>query len=164
MPPRGCLPNPCPMGAVDSRVTRSVGVGRAATARVLPDLQKPPPGKDLAGGPASPPLLFMVLVLASFCSSLASALPWFYLPCRARCGGARGSDCPCTVIGVQKCTPPFCTPTGAPGPGPHISAMRCWARPKNGVQAGGAVFYRGKFFRALRLPRFPRVVRCGRGV
>ena len=33
MPPRGCLPNPCPMGAVDSRVTHSVGVGRAAKAR-----------------------------------------------------------------------------------------------------------------------------------
>src|SRR3954470_5321371 len=49
MPPRGCLPNPCPMGAVDSRVTRSVGVGRAATARVLPGLQKPPPSNDLAG-------------------------------------------------------------------------------------------------------------------
>src|SRR4051812_38890045 len=29
IPPRGCLPNPCPMGAVDSRVTRSIGVGRA---------------------------------------------------------------------------------------------------------------------------------------
>src|SRR3954463_763442 len=113
MPPRGCLPNPCPMGAVDSRVTRSVGVGRAFTTRVLPGLQKPPPGKDLAGGPTSSPLLFVVLVLASFCSSLASALPWFYLPCRARCGGARGSDCPCTVIGVQKVYPSFCTLTPA---------------------------------------------------
>ena len=54
MPPRGCLPNPCPMGAVDSRVTHSVGVGRAATARVLPGLLKPPPDKDLAGGPLRP--------------------------------------------------------------------------------------------------------------
>ena len=66
MPPRGCLPNPCPMGAVDSRVTHSVGVGRAATARVLPGLLKPRPGKDLAGGSASSPLLFVVLLLASF--------------------------------------------------------------------------------------------------
>src|SRR3954468_11241075 len=76
-------------------------------------------GKGLAGfaktasrqgscrGAASSPLLFVVLVLASFCSSLASALPWFYLPCRARRGGARGSDCPCTVIGVQKVYPLF---------------------------------------------------------
>ena len=69
MPPRGCLPNPCPMGAVDSRVTHSVCVGRAATARVLPGLLKPSPGKDLAGGSASSPLLFVVLVLASFCFS-----------------------------------------------------------------------------------------------
>src|SRR4051812_4423660 len=68
------------MGAVDSRMTHSVGVGRAATARVLPGLQKPPPGKDLAAGAASSPLLFVVLVLASFCSSLASALPRFLPP------------------------------------------------------------------------------------
>ena len=27
MPPRGCLPNPCPLGAVDSRVISSVGAG-----------------------------------------------------------------------------------------------------------------------------------------
>ena len=79
MPPRGCLPNPYPMGAVDSRVTRSVGVGRLATARVLPGLLKPLPGKDLAGGgggSASSPLLFVVLVLASFCFFRASASPW----------------------------------------------------------------------------------------
>ena len=77
MPPRGCLPNPCPMGAVDSRVIHSVGVGRAATARVLPGLLKPPPGKDLAGREsASSPLLFVVLVLTSFFSFRASALPW----------------------------------------------------------------------------------------
>ena len=64
------------MGAVDSRVTHSVGVGRAATARVLPGLLKPPPGKDLAWGSASSPLLFVVLVLALFYFSGASALPW----------------------------------------------------------------------------------------
>ena len=27
MPPRGCLPNPCPLGAVDSRVICSIGAG-----------------------------------------------------------------------------------------------------------------------------------------
>src|SRR3954468_2347743 len=99
------------MGAVDSRVTRSVGVGRAATARVLPGLLKPPPGKDLAGGVRFIPFalcglgLGVVLLLSSFGLTLA------HLPCLAQCGGARGSDCPCTVIGVQKVYPSFCTPT-----------------------------------------------------
>ena len=111
MPPRGCLPNPCPMGAVDSRVTHSVGVGRAATARILLGLLKPPPGKDLAGGVRFVPFalcglgLGVVLLLLSFGLTLA------HLPCLAQCGGACGSDCPCTVIGVQKVYPSFCTPT-----------------------------------------------------
>ena len=64
MLPRGYLPNPRPMGAVDSRVIRSVGVGRAAAARVLPGLLKLAPGKDLAGGSRFVPLLFVVLFLA----------------------------------------------------------------------------------------------------
>src|SRR3954463_13261865 len=107
MPPRGCLLNPCPMGAVDSRVTRSVGVGRAIMARVLPGLLKPPPGKDLAGGVRLVPFalcglgLGVVLLLSSFGLTLA------HLPCLAQCGGARGSDCPCKVIGVQKVYPFF---------------------------------------------------------
>src|SRR3954462_4127699 len=107
MPPRGCLPNPCPMGTVDSRVTRSIGVGRAATTRVLPGLLKLPPGKDLAGGVCFVPFalcglgLGVVLLLSSF--GLTSA----HLPCLAQCGGAHGSDCPCTVIGVQKGVPLF---------------------------------------------------------
>ena len=92
-------------------MTHSVGVGRAAMARVLPGLLKPPPGKDLAEG--SPLRLFalcglglgVVLLLLSFGLNLA------HLPCLARCGGVRGSDCPCTVIGVQKVYPSFCTPT-----------------------------------------------------
>src|SRR3954464_13679617 len=53
MPPRGCLPNPCPMGAVDSRVTRSVGVGANCHGKGLVGVAKtapPPPSKDLAGG------------------------------------------------------------------------------------------------------------------
>src|SRR4051812_17865100 len=65
-----------PMGAVDSKVTFFVGVGRAATARVLPGLLRPPPGKILPGESALSPLLFVVLVLASFCFSRASVLPW----------------------------------------------------------------------------------------
>ena len=123
MPPRGCLPNPCPMGAVDSRVICSVGAGRVAAARVLPGLLKLSPGKDLAGGVRFVPFalrglgLGVVLVLLSFGLTLA------HLPCLAWCGGARGSDCPCTVIGVQKVYPSFCTPIGAPGPGPHVSAI-----------------------------------------
>ena len=123
MPPRGCLPNPCPMGAVDSRVICSVGAGRVTAARVLPGLLELSPGKDLAGGVRFVPFalrglgLGVVLVLLSFGLTLA------HLPCLAWCGGARGSDCPCTVIGVQKVYPSFCTPTGAPGPGPHVSAI-----------------------------------------
>ena len=129
MPPRGCLPNPCPLGAVDSRVICSVGAGRVAAARVLPGMLELSPGKDLAGGVRFVPFALRglglgVVVLLSFGLTLA------HLPCLAWCGGARGSDCPCTVIGVQKVYPSFCTPTGAPGPGPHISATRCWARPR----------------------------------
>ena len=111
MPPRGCLPNPCPLGAVDSRVICSVGAGRVAAARVLPGLLELSPGKDLAGGVRFVPFtlrglgLGVVLVLLSFGLTLA------YLPCLAWCGGIRGSDCPCTVIGVQKVYPSFCTPT-----------------------------------------------------
>ena len=107
MPPRGCLPNPCPLGAVDSRVVCSVGAGRVAAARVLPGLLELSPGKDLAGGVRFVPFalrglgLGIVLVLLSFGLTLA------HLPCLAWCGGARGSDCPCAVIGVQKSVPLF---------------------------------------------------------
>ena len=106
MPLRGYLPNPCPTGAVDSRVIRSISEGRVLAARVLPGLLKPAPArilsgllklahsKDLAGGSRFVPLLFVVLALG-FSLTLA------YLPGLAWCGGARGSDCPCTVIGVQ---------------------------------------------------------------
>ena len=162
MPPRGCLPNPCPLGAVDSRVICSVGVGRVAAARVLPGLLELFPGKDLAGGVRFVPFalcglgLGVVLLLLSFSLTLA------HLPCLAQCGGARGSDCPCTVIGVQKVYPSFCTPTGAPGPGPHISATRCWARPKNGARAGGAVFTTVRFFARCASPRPARTARRGR--
>ena len=145
-PPRGCLLNPCPLGAVDPRVVCSVGAGRVTSARVLPGLLELSPSKDLAGGVRFVPFalrglgLGVVLVLLSFGLTLA------HLPCLAWCGGIRGSDCPCTVIGVQKVYPSFCTPTGAPGPGPHISATRCWARPKNDARAGRAVFTAVRFF------------------
>ena len=76
MPPRGCLPNPCPLGAVDSRVICSVGAGRVTAARVLPGLLKPAPGKDLAGGSRFVPLLFVVLFLALLHFHRASVLPW----------------------------------------------------------------------------------------
>ena len=117
MSPRGCLPNPCPLGAVDSRVTCSVGAGRVAAARVLPGLLELSPGKDLAGG-----VRFVSFVLHGFglgvvLVPLSFGLTLAHLPCLAWCGGARGSDCPCTVIGVQKVYPPFCTRTGAPGLG-----------------------------------------------
>ncbi len=115
MLPRGCLPIPCPLGAVDSRVICSVGAGRVAVARVLPGLLELSPGKDLAGGVRFVPIalrglgLGVVLVLLSFGLTLA------HLPCLAWCGGIRGSDCPCTVIGVRKVFPSFCTPTPREG-------------------------------------------------
>ena len=99
------------MEAVDSRVTHSIGVGRAAMARVLSGLLEPPPGKDLAGGVRFVPFalcglgLGVVLLLLSFGLTLA------HLPCLAQCGGAGGSDCPCTVVGVQKAYLSFCTLT-----------------------------------------------------
>ena len=66
MPPRGCLPNPCPLGAVDSRVICFVGAGRVAAARVLPGLLELSPARILPGESASSPFLFLVLALASF--------------------------------------------------------------------------------------------------
>ena len=51
------------LGTVGSRVARSVGVGRAAPARVLLGLLRLP-GKGLAGGTCFVPPLFVVLALA----------------------------------------------------------------------------------------------------
>ena len=53
--------------------------------------------------------LGVVLLLSSLCLTLA------HLPCLAQCGGLYGSDCPCTVIGVRKVFPSFCTPTPREG-------------------------------------------------
>ena len=91
---------------------------------------------ELRSYPDSPPLPCLV---------------WWYPRLRLPVHSYRGT----------KSVPLFCTPTGAPGPGPHISATCCWARPKNGARVGGADFYRGKILRALRFPRFPCVARCG---
>ena len=65
---RGAFPSPGPMlmmalGAVGSRVARSVGAGRAVPARVLLGPLRPP-GKGLAGGTCFVPLLFVVSALA----------------------------------------------------------------------------------------------------
>ena len=127
MPPRGCLPNPCPLGPVDSRVICSVGAGRVTAARVLTGLLELSPGKDLAGGVRFVPFalrglgLGVVLVLLSFGLTLA------HLPCLAWCGGARGSDCPCTVIGVQKSVPLFLYTDRSP---------RAWATHKRNALLG----------------------------
>jgi len=107
MPPRGCLPNPCPMGAVDSRVIRSVGVGRAAMERALPGSLK------LAGGVRFVPFALCGLGLGVVLLFPSVGLTLAYLPCLAWRGGVRGSNCPCTVIGVRKVYPSFCTPTRA---------------------------------------------------
>ena len=87
MPPRGCLPNPGPLGAVDSSVICSVGAGLVAAARVLPGLLELSPGKDLAGGVRFVPLLFVVLFLVSLQSSSSFSLAPACLPCHAWCDG-----------------------------------------------------------------------------
>ena len=74
MPPQGYLPNPCPMGAVDSRVICSVGVGRVAAARVLPGLLRLSPDKDLAGGVRFVPFALRGLGLGVVLVLLV--LPW----------------------------------------------------------------------------------------
>ena len=72
MPPRGYLPNHRPMGAVDSRVIRSVGVRRAAAARVLPGLPELAPARILPGRAASS--LCSLWSCSWHCSSLHQAL------------------------------------------------------------------------------------------
>ena len=124
--PRGCLLNPCPLGAVDSRVIRPVSAGRVAAARVLPGLLELSPVKDLAGGVHFVPFALHglglgVIVLLSFGLTLA------HLPCLAWCGGARGSDCLCTVIGVQKVYPSFLYTDRSP---------RAWATHKRNALLG----------------------------
>ena len=142
MPPRECLSNPCPLGAVDSRVTHSVGVGRAAMARVLPSLLKPPPGKDLVGATRTVP--WQVSCRGSPLRPLCSLWSWPW-----RCSSSLelrsypGSPplpclvwwCPWLRLPVHsyrgtKSVPLFLYTDRSPGPGPHISAMCCWLGPK----------------------------------
>ena len=76
------------LGTVGSRVARSVGVGRAAPARVLPgDLLRPSGLCGLGLG--------VSLVILGFGLTLA------HLPRSAWCDRGRGSDCPRTGNGVQ---------------------------------------------------------------
>ena len=88
------------------------------------------PGKVPAGGTCFASLLPCVLGLGVALAILGFGFTLVHLHCSAWCGRGRGSDCPCTGKGVQKERPYFSTPTGAPGPGPHISATHCWARPR----------------------------------
>ena len=64
-------------------------------------------GKGLAGGVRFVPFALRGLGLGVVLVPLSFGLTLAHLPCLAWCGGARGSDCPCTVIGVQKSVPLF---------------------------------------------------------
>ena len=73
-------PEPWPkvmLETVGSRVARSVGVGRAAPARVLPGLLRLSPARVLPGETAPPLCFFAFLVLALLWLSWASVFPWF---------------------------------------------------------------------------------------
>ena len=144
MPPRGYLPNPRPMGAVDSRVIRSVGAGRAAAARVLPGLPEPAPATILLGEAASSlcslwscswrrSSLHRASVLPRLASlaMLGVVAPWLRLPVHSHRG--------------TKSVPLFLYTDRSP---------RAWATHKrdtllgqaqNGAQAGGVVFTLVKF-------------------
>ena len=118
---RGAFPSPGPtwmmaLGTVGSRVARSVGVGRAAPARVLPGLLRLPQQGSCRGSLLRPSApcglgLGVALIILGFGLTLA------HLPCSAWCDRWRGSDCPCTGIGVQKCTPLFVHRQEPPGLG-----------------------------------------------
>ena len=100
-------PEPWPnvmLETVGSRVAHSVGVGRAAPARVLPGEHAFPSVLRGLG-------LGFALIILSFRLTLA------HLPCSAWCDRGRGSDCPCTGKGVQKCAPPFVHRQEPPGLG-----------------------------------------------
>ena len=87
------------------------------------------PGKGLAGGVYLALLLFVSLVLVLPCLSCASVS--LRLPSSALLSVAAGAalTARAQVDGYKK-GPYFCTLTGTPGPGPHISATRCWAGPR----------------------------------
>src|SRR3954468_25047080 len=82
MPPRGCLPNACPMGAEDSRVTSLRRCGASCHGKDLAGLAKAVPRQGPCRGVCFVPFalcgLGIVLLLFSFSLTLV------YLPCRAR--------------------------------------------------------------------------------
>src|SRR4051812_38276493 len=100
MPPQRCLPSPGPtwlmvLETVGSRAARSVGVWACC------------PGKGLAGVNYSAPLLLCILDLGVVLIVLGFSFTSVDLPCSAWCGRGRGSYCPCTGKGVQRCAPSF---------------------------------------------------------
>ena len=109
-----------------SRVARSAGVRQVAPARLLPGLRRLP-RQGSCRGSLPRPLAFCV-------SSLGVALIGLrlWLPSSALLSVAVGAALPARaqVKGYKRESPYFCTPTGAPGLGPHISAPCCWARPR----------------------------------
>ena len=108
---RGAFPSPGPMsmmalGTVGSRVACSVGVGRAVPARILPGLLRLPRQGSCRGNLLRPSALCdlglgVALIILGFGLTLA------HLPSSAWCDRGRGSDCPCTGKGVQRCAPLF---------------------------------------------------------
>src|SRR4051812_13743688 len=107
----GMSPESLPHGGSGLKGDSLRRCGASCHGNGLAGFAKTAPGKDLAGGVRFIPFALcglgigVVLLLLSFGLTLA------HLPRLAQCGGARGSDCPCTVIGVQKVYPSFCTPT-----------------------------------------------------
>ena len=102
-------PEPWPnvmLETVGSRVARSVGVGRAVPARILPGLLRLP-RQGSCGGNLLRPFALCGLGLGVAFIILGFGLTLAHLPCSAWRDRRRGSDCPCTGIGVQKRTPLF---------------------------------------------------------
>ena len=101
--------------------------GASRRGKGLARLPKLSPGKHLAGGVRFVPFALRGLGLGVVLVPLSFGLTLAHLPCLAWCGGARGSDCPCTVIGVQKVYPPFLYTDRSP---------RAWATHKRNALLG----------------------------
>ena len=108
-----------------SRVAAMEALGELPRQGFLPGSRRPPRQGSCRGKP--------ILLLG-----LLAPLSW-------RCSGSLVLRFPSSaVLGVPTCvaltahaqvrgtneSPYICTPTGAPRPGPYISATRCWARPR----------------------------------
>ena len=107
------------------------------------------PSKGVAEGSPSCPF-------AHHASGLSTALAVTYLCffCLAKHGRRRGYDCPCTSKrGTER--PLLVYTDRSPGPGPHISAKRCRAKPRT-VRRHGSVLIPcasgGRIGRVGRLP------------